>query len=203
MAETLHHMLGTGATPGFGPADMDTIRDHRGWFFALGIAFMLLGALAIFLPFVAALVTTVVLGWLMIVGGLFQGFHAVQNRRWASSAWGIVAAILQVLAGALIVAFPITGTLTLTLVLAAFFVANGVVKMIRAIQHRTMPRWGWLLVDGVLSLVLGAMIALQWPAAAAWALGLIVGIDFIMGGASMLVIGLGARPLVRSNTATA
>ena len=174
--------------------DVTTVRENRGWFFALGIGLILLGAAAILLPFAASVVTTLVLGWLMIVGGLFQGFHAIQNRRWAGWGWGLASALLYAIAGALLVAYPITGTLTLTLVLAAFFAASGFFKILRAVQHRTMPRWGWLLFDGLLSLVLGIMIVAGWPSTAVWALGLLVGIDLVFSGSSMLVIAFAAGP---------
>jgi uncharacterized membrane protein HdeD (DUF308 family) len=182
----------------FEVVDVEPVREHRGWFVGLGIVFMALGVLAILLPFIASLVTTIVLGWLMIVGGIFQGVHAIQNRRWGNSGWAIVSAILYVVAGLLIVAFPLTGTLTLTLVLAAFFVAQGVLKIIRAAQHRRMHAWPWLLLDGIISLALGLLVGLGWPSTAAWAIGLLVGIDLAFSGSSMLLIGLGAAPLARA-----
>jgi uncharacterized membrane protein HdeD (DUF308 family) len=177
------------------PAD---VRAGRGWFIGLGILFMLLGGLAIFTPLAASLATTVFLGWLLIAGGLFQGVHAFQNRRWAGSGWAIFSAVLQVIAGVAVIAYPVTGTLTLTLVLATLLVANGVVKIVRAYQHRSMSAWGWLVLDGGLSVVLGLMIGLGWPSSAAWALGMLVGIDFIMGGSSMLMLGILSRPTARA-----
>jgi uncharacterized membrane protein HdeD (DUF308 family) len=190
-------LRGESDTTTFGLIDPGAVRENRAWFFALGIAFIVLGVLSILLPFAASLVTTIVIGWLLVLGGLFQGFHAVQNRRWAGSSWAIVGAVLQVIAGVLLIVFPVTGTVTLTLVLAAFFVAQGILKIIRAVQHRGMPAWGWLLFDGIVSLALGVMIWLGWPSTAAWALGLLVGIDLLMSGSSMLLIGLGAgaRPV--------
>lgn len=174
--------------------DASTVRENRGWFFALGVGFILLGIAAIVLPFAASVVTTLVLGWLMIVGGVFQGFHAIQNRRWAGFAWALLSAVAYVIAGVLLIRYPITGTLTLTLVLAVFFAANGILKIIRSVQHRTMPRWGWLLFDGILSVVLGVLIASRWPSTAAWALGLMVGIDLLFSGSSMLMIGAAVGP---------
>jgi uncharacterized membrane protein HdeD (DUF308 family) len=191
-------LLGPNDTTSLGLVDVGTVRESRAWFFALGIAFMALGALAILLPWIASLVTTIVIGWLMVISGLLQGYHAVQNRRWTGSSWALVGAVLHVVAGVLLVVFPAIGTLTLTLILAAFFVANGVLKIIRAVQHRSMPAWGWFLFDGLVSLALGILIGLQWPSTALWALGLLVGIDLALGGSSMLLIGLGARPVVHA-----
>lgn len=177
-------------TGSFRRADLTPIREHRGWFIALGILFMALGVIAIFLPFVASVATTLFLGWLMIIGGLFEGIHAIQNWRWAGAGWEILSAVVHAIAGALLVIYPITGTLTLTFVLAAFFAANGVLKIVRALQHRTMQGWGWLVFDGILALALGVLIIARWPSTAAWALGVIVGINLVFSGSSMLVLGL-------------
>ncbi len=178
--------------------ELDTVREKRGWFIGLGIVFMVLGVVAILLPFIASLVTTIAVGWLMFFGGLFQCIHAVQNRRWGGSGWAIVSAVIYMIAGVLVVAFPITGTLTLTLVLSAYFVAQGVLKIVRAAQHRTMRAWPWLVFDGILSLLLGLLVGLGWPSTAVWAIGLLVGIDLLIGGSSMLLIGLGSGRTART-----
>jgi uncharacterized membrane protein HdeD (DUF308 family) len=182
--------------------DLERIREHRGWFFALGIGLMLLGAAAILLPLAASLVTTLVIGWIMIIGGLFQGFHALQNRRWRGWGWTLAGAVLHLVAGVLVVTHPITGTLTLTLVFAMFFAINGIIKLVRAFQHRPMRAWGWLLFDGLLSLALGVLILSGWPATAAWALGLLVGVDLLFAGSSMLVIAFAARSPREGTAAT-
>lgn len=179
-----------------GVVDVDTVRQSRSWFVGLGIALAVLGVLAIVLPFIASLVTTIVIGWLMLLGGLFQGYHAVRNRGWAGSGWALASAAIQAIAGVLVILFPIAGTLTLTLILAAYFAAEGVFKIIRAIQHRRMPARGWLVFDGTLSLALGVLIIAFLPGAAVWVLGLLVGINLLFGGMSTLLIGLGAGPVI-------
>jgi uncharacterized membrane protein HdeD (DUF308 family) len=181
---------------GFEVVDLDTVRRSRTWFVALGIAFVVLGILAIVLPFAASLVTALVVGWLLIVAGIFQGVHAIQHRRWGGSGWALVGAIVDVIAGGLVVAFPIRGKLALTLVLAVFLAAEGVLKIIRAVQHNTVGSWGWLVFDGILTLALGLLILFGWPSTAVWALGLLVGIDLLFGGFSMLLIAASsARPV--------
>lgn len=170
----------------------DVVRRNRAWFFGLGAAFMVLGVLLILMPLLASLLTALVIGWVMALAGLFQGFHAVRARGWRGASWSLVSAVLLVVAGLLVVAFPVTGTVTLTLTLAAFFAANGVVKLFRAVQNRHIPAWGWLFFDGLVSLALGVLIFAGWPSTAAWALGLLVGIDLLLGGTSMVLIGLGA-----------
>ncbi len=119
-----------------------TLRENRGSFIGLGIALLVLGALAILMPVIASLVTAVAIGGVLVASGLFQGIHAIQHRRWANSAWSLASALIQLAAGVLIVAFPVTGTVTLTLILAAFFFAEGFLKIVRALQHREMPALG-------------------------------------------------------------
>jgi uncharacterized membrane protein HdeD (DUF308 family) len=163
------------------------------------MAFVALGLLAMLLPFVGGLVTTIALGWLMLLAGLSEGYHAVRNRQWGGSGAELVSAAVQVVAGALVVAFPLTGKLALTLILAGYFVAQGVLKLVRAVQHRRVHASGWLVFDGILSLVLGILIVLHWPSVAVWALGLFVGVNLLVGGSSMLLIGLGARREARTS----
>lgn len=184
------------SAPRFPRVDLDTIRPHRGWFVGLGVVLAVIGVLAIVLPLIASLATTVVLGWLMLIAGVFQVYHAVQNRGWAHSGWAVASGVISFAAGAVLVLFPVAGTLALTLVLAAFFLASGVFKLIRAAQHKPLAAWGWLLFDGLLSLALGVILLLGWPGTAVWALGLLVGIDLVFGGASLVLIGLAARPAV-------
>jgi len=180
----------------------DVVRRNRGWFFGIGAAFMLLGVLLLLMPLIASLVTALVIGFVMVIAGIFQAFHAVKARGWKGGAWSLVGSVLLVVAGALVAAFPVTGTLTLTLTLSGFFMASGVVKLIRAVQNRHIPAWGWLFFDGIVSLALGVLIFAGWPSTAAWALGLLVGIDLLLGGTSMILIGLGAGSVLSGPIAT-
>ena len=186
----IESLRGPGGAPAIGQVDFHTVQEHRGWFIALGAVFLALGVLAILVPFVASVATAVFLGCLMIASGIFQGAHALQNREWRGSGWAILGAAIQVIAGALVVAFPITGTITLTLVIGSYLFATGLLKIIRAVQHRSMPAWGFLLFDGILTIGLGLLISLGWPSTAAWALGMLVGVDLLMSGWSMLLVGL-------------
>lgn len=183
---------------GFALVDLDIVRQRSRWFIGLGIAFLVLGVLAVLAPLAASLVSAVFIGWLMLIGGVVQFIHAVKNRRWEHSTFAIVSAVIQAIAGLCVVLFPIAGTLTLTLVFAAYFIAEGVLKIVRAVQHRDLPAWGWLLFDGILALVLGALIVIGWPGTAVWAIGLLVGINLLFSGTSMVLIGLAARSAART-----
>jgi len=176
-----------------GLGSMDAVQERRAWFIGLGIVLVLLGALAIAVPFVATLATTLFIGWLLLISGIVHGVHALQNRRWAGFPWALLSSILYIIAGVLIILNPVVGTLTLTLVLAMFFLINGFVKLVRGLQHRATGVWGWMTADGVISLLLGGLILARWPSTAVWAIGLLVGIDFVVSGASMLMLAL-VRP---------
>jgi uncharacterized membrane protein HdeD (DUF308 family) len=190
------------ATPVRGPedivnirmVDLRAVRANRGWFIGLGVLFLVLGIFAILLPFLASLVSAVVFGWLLMLGGIFQGVHALQNRQWGGWGWALAGAAVLLVGGVLVAAYPLRGTIALTFVLAMYFLAIGATKIVRAFQHRAMPSWGWLLFDGIVSVVLGLLIALGWPSTAIWAIGLLVGIDLFLGGTSLLLIGMSARP---------
>jgi uncharacterized membrane protein HdeD (DUF308 family) len=176
------------------------IRQNRGWFIALGAALLLLGFLAIAVPFAATLVSTIFLGWMLIFGGIAHAVHAARARTWTGFPWEVLSAALHVVAGVLLVVFPIAGKLTLTLVLAGFFTVEGVLKIVHAVQHHGMERWGFLLFDGIVTLALGLLIWTQWPAASVWVIGLLVGVHLLLDGISMLALAAAARPLTRSAT---
>jgi len=178
---------------------LDAVRRSRGWFIALGAALMILGVLAVAVPLVATLATTIFLGWILIVVGVVHGIHALQSRTWQGFPWAVLSAGVHIAAGALLLAFPIAGTLTLTLVLAGFFTVEGVLKAVRAVQHRGMENWGFLLFDGLVTLALGVLIWTQWPAAAVWVIGLLVGVHLLVGGMSMLLLAASARQLTRAS----
>ena len=164
-----------------------------GWLFTLGICMVVLGIAAICLPMFATLAIEIIIGWLLIVGGIIHAIHAFSTKEHGGSVMNILGAILYVVVGALLLTHPVAGVLTLTLILAAFFLVEGVFKIIMAFQMRSMPNWGWMFVSGLIALFLGALIWIGWPATAAWVIGLLVGIDLIFGGWAMLFIALSAK----------
>jgi uncharacterized membrane protein HdeD (DUF308 family) len=176
----------------FTPVDIDTVRQKRGWFVAMGLASIVLGVLAIVLPYAATILTTVVVGWLIVLAGVTEGYHALENRGWAGAGWELVSAAVQMIAGFLLVFFPLVGKLALIVVVAAYFFAQGVLKLIRASQHRWVKGMGWLVFDGFLSMVLGIIMIAGGLGTAIRLLGLLVGFHLLAGGLSMVIIGNGA-----------
>jgi uncharacterized membrane protein HdeD (DUF308 family) len=108
--------------------------------------------------------------------------------------WSVALAVLATLLGAVLLAQPMQGTLTLTMVLVAFFVAEGIATIIVALQvHRPMRNWAWTLFSGVIDLVLAYLIWHGWPGSAAWAIGLLVGINMFFLGMSLAMTAIAAR----------
>ncbi|WP_437587825.1 HdeD family acid-resistance protein [Sorangium sp. So ce1000] len=184
----------------FAPVDIETVREKRGWFLAIGVASMVLGVLAFILPFVSALITVIALGWLIVLAGVAEGCHAVQSRGWAGAGWELVSALVQVAFGLLLVGFPMTGKLALMVLASAYFVAEGALKLVRAYQHRGLRGAGWLVFDGILTLALGILILMGGVTTAARVLGLLVGISLLTGGTSMILIALGAARVLHARS---
>jgi len=126
------------------------------------------------------------------VVGLFTTFWA---RHVPGFWWSLISAIIGIAAGVVLLLWPITGTLSLTLVLIAFFFIEGIVSIMYAIEHRNQltGRWGWMLVSGIIDLILAGIIFAGLPETAVWALGLLVGINMLFGGAALIAMALAAR----------
>lgn len=175
-------------TRGLASAD----RTWRG-LLALGILWLVLGLSALVLPFAATLAIELLIGIALVVGGIGQFVHASRDREWPSLALQLLGGALAVIAGGLLLLFPIRGIAALTLILGAFFVASGIWKIVIALHNRALPQWRWLLVSGVLGLIIGILILLGWPTSAIWAIGLLVGIEFTVTGAAMIALALAVR----------
>lgn len=169
---------------------MDTI--HRNWKLLLieGILFVILGMMAVALPAIFTLSIELFIGWLLIFGGIFQGFRSLQARPFKGSYPSLIISILAIIVGILLIAYPLTGVLTLTLLLATYFLIEGIAKIVIAIQWKPSTNWGWLLVSGILSLLISLIIWGGYPGTATWALGLLVGINMIFFGWSLIAISL-------------
>ena len=176
-----------------GIGSLDDVRKNWGWLFTLGIAMIVIGIAAICLPMVATLTIEIVIGWLLIAGGIIHGIHAFTARRWGGGIFNVLAAILYVVVGIMLLAHPVAGIITLTMLLAAFFFVEGIFKIAMSVQMRSMPNWGWMFVSGLVALALGVLIWIGWPATAAWVIGLLVGIDLIFGGWAMVFVALSAK----------
>jgi uncharacterized membrane protein HdeD (DUF308 family) len=174
-----------------------SMHDHWKLFLAEGIILCVLGLGAIVLPLIAGLATTVFLGWLFLVAGLAGLFFTFRARSAPGFGWSILSAAAAVIVGAYLLLDPLQGLATLTFVLVAYFLVDGAALIFLAIAHRRelSGKWEWVLVNGVTDLIIAGIIISGFPGTLVWALGLLVGIDLIFGGAALIAMASAARKI--------
>jgi uncharacterized membrane protein HdeD (DUF308 family) len=170
---------------------------HEHWVLYLveGVVLLVLGATAIVIPPLATLAFTIIIGWLFLVSGVVGLFTSIWMRQAPGFWWSLLSAVLGIVVGAWLLAAPVTGAFSLTIILVAFFIIEGVASIMFSLDHKRelSGQWGWMLVSGIIDLVLAAMIFAGLPSTAAWAIGLLVGINMVFGGAALIAMALHAR----------
>jgi len=171
------------------------LHAHSGLFLAEGIILVILGLLAIVVPPLATLAVTILIGWLFVISGIAGLIMTFMARRAPGFWWALLSAVIALVAGAFLLWQPLVGVLSLTYVLIAFFLIDGVLSIFLSIEHRRelVGRWGWILLSGVVDLIIAGIILAGLPGTAAWALGLLVGIDLVFGGTALIMVALAAR----------
>jgi uncharacterized membrane protein HdeD (DUF308 family) len=172
-----------------------TFREHWVLFLVEGVVLLVLGATAVVLPAIATLAVTILIGWLFLVSGIIGLVTTFWMRNAPGFWWALLSAVLGIVVGLMLLASPLTGAFSLTLVLVAFFLIEGVASIMFALDHRkeTSGQWGWMLASGIIDLALAIMIFAGLPSTAAWAVGLLVGINMIFGGSALIAMALHAR----------
>jgi uncharacterized membrane protein HdeD (DUF308 family) len=163
----------------------------------LSILLIIFGFLAITLPTATSIGVALLIGWLVLFGGLVQCIHAFQSKGIGHIVWKLLVAVFYVAAGAYMIARPALGLASLTLALAIFFVAEGVVDVVAYFSTRKSGGSAWMLLDGIVTLVLGLMIWNRWPGTSLWAIGTLVGINMLMTGITRLMMAVAARKLLK------
>ncbi|WGS17505.1 MULTISPECIES: HdeD family acid-resistance protein [unclassified Bradyrhizobium] len=185
------------------PNDLDKLRSEmsaavkRHWkaFLFEGILLVILGIAALIVPPLASLAVTIFLGWMFLISGIGGLIATYWARNMPGFWWSLISAALAVLAGLVLLARPLQGVLTLTIVVGAYFVAEGVATIMYALEHRRelSGRWSWLAVAGLMDIVIAFFIIAGLPGSAQWALGLLVGLNLMFGGATLIGMALAAR----------
>jgi uncharacterized membrane protein HdeD (DUF308 family) len=172
-----------------------SIRKHWLLFVVEGAVLLVLGLLAVLVPPLATIGFTIFLGWLFLLSGAMGLVATFWARQAPGFWWALLSAVLSIGVGFVLLANPAGGAISLTLLLIVFFVVEGVATIMYAMDHRRQlsGSWGWMLFSGVIDLVLAVMILAGLPGTAAWAIGLLVGINMIFGGSALIVMGLHAR----------
>ena len=178
------------------PAIRGEVRQSATWSIVLSVLMIVSGVLALAVPPVAGLTVTVMFGWLLIItGGLHLGF--AWRGEGAAAVFGEIAiALLYGAVGFYMLARPVAGLTSLTLVIAGYLAAKGVLEGVFAFKFRQLPGTGWLLFDGMLTVAIATMIASAWPASSAWAVGVLVGVAMISSGFARLMLSITVRRAV-------
>ncbi|MGY4479031.1 HdeD family acid-resistance protein [Bradyrhizobium sp. USDA 3364] len=185
------------------PHDLDKLRSemqaavkaHWKAFLFEGILLVVIGIAAMIVPAFASLAVTILLGWMFLISGIGGLIVTYWARTMPGFWWSLISAALAVLAGMLLLARPMQGVLTLTIVVGAYFLAEGVATIMYALEHRRelSGRWSWLLIAGLMDIVVAFFIIAGLPESAGWAIGLLVGLNLMFGGATMIGMALAAR----------
>jgi uncharacterized membrane protein HdeD (DUF308 family) len=172
-----------------------TVKAHWKAFLFEGILLAVLGIAALILPPLASLAITIFLGWMFLISGIGGLIVTYWARSTPGFWWSLISAALAVFAGMLLLARPMQAVLTLTIVLGAYFLAEGVTTIMYALEHRRelSGRWSWLLISGLVDIAISFMVITGLPSTAEWAIGVLVGINLLFGGATLIGMALAAR----------
>lgn len=172
------------------------VKRVTAWYIVAALLFIILGMLSIVEPTVAALGITLFVGWILMFGGIAHFVGAFSGGGVRRVIFQVLTGIVYVIGGLYFLSHPLLGITTLTLLLAAFILAGGVLEIISFFQLKGEAKSGWLLLNGVIGLLLGGMIWLHWPSSSVWAVGTLVGVTLLFTGMTRLMLGLAARKLI-------
>jgi len=172
---------------------LDVVRHASTWSIIWGILLIVFGMLAIGSPFLAAVAVSAVIAWLIILAGVVHLILAFHVHRAGSMIWKLLVGLAYLFFGVYVLMHPALAVASLTLVLASLFLIEGILDIILFFQMRSMRGAGWMLGDGIITLLLGLLIYLQWPSSAIWAIGTLVGVSMIMSGVTRVMFSLALR----------
>ncbi|CDZ81695.1 acid-resistance membrane protein [Candidatus Rubidus massiliensis] len=170
----------------------ETLQRHKSFYIFESILFIILGMLAIGLPMLFTFATTIFIGWILIAAGIWQIVSVLKTKHSWEFFWFLINSIVTIIAGGLLIFYPVLGAVTLTALLIAYFLISGIAKIIIGFRSKNLQGWGWLIASGVISILLSFLIWQGWPDSALWVIGLFVGIDLLIFGVSLLTLVLSA-----------
>jgi uncharacterized membrane protein HdeD (DUF308 family) len=174
----------------------EELQRKWGWFLAVGIGLIILGAVAIASAATTTVVSLVTFGWLLLIGAVMEIAYGISSGTWSGFFVDLIVGVLYGVAGFLVVMNPAASAVTLTLLIAMLLIVVGIFRIVAAIAAR-YPSWGWLALHGLISVLLGVLIWQQWPVSGFWVIGLFIGIELIVNGAALAMLSLAARQLQR------
>jgi uncharacterized membrane protein HdeD (DUF308 family) len=180
-----------------GASELEGLRRNWLCLVAMGIALIILGFAAIGSSFIATLATTLVFGILLLLGSISQVANAFWGRGWRGFFLHLLAGVLYLISGLFIIEKPVEAAVGLTLLVGACLLIGGILRIILSLAER-FEGWGWVFLNGVISLLLGTAIWRQWPLSGFWVIGLFVGIEMLFSGLSWVMLGLGVRSMPKA-----
>jgi uncharacterized membrane protein HdeD (DUF308 family) len=168
------------------------IIHNWGWFLVFGLALMLLGVLAIVRSVAATVVSMLFFGWLLVIAAGIEIVQLIMVGKWAGQGLHVLAAVLFGVVGLLIVWRPVVTAEILTLLMGAFFLVAGLFQLIEPFWI-SLPGWGWHVLNGLITLVLGILVLVQWPVSGLWVIGMFVGIELLFYGGAWVALSLSLR----------
>lgn len=172
------------------------VKESLGWSIGLSVLMIVAGILAIVVPPAAGIAVAILVAWLLVFSGGAHLVFAWHTRTTGGFVWELLLGILYILVGAYLLFHPVAGLASLTLALAIYLFAEGILEFILSFRLRPMPGSNWLLFDGVITLILAVMIWRTWPSSTEWVIGTLVGISMLFSGITRLMLSLAARHVV-------
>lgn len=180
-------------------ASVQQLKDNWAWYLILGIGLVGAGFLALVYSVMSTVFSVLLLGFLFIALGIFEGIKSLKIHLWGSFFLHLILTVLYIVCGSLMIMHPISNAVSLTLLMAIFFVISGLLKIFFAVTHN-VPHAGWLIFNGLITTLLGIVIWQQWPSSGFWVIGMIVGIDAMFTGWTWILLALAAKNLPKNNT---
>ncbi|GHB94099.1 HdeD family acid-resistance protein [Cerasicoccus arenae] len=177
----------------FAGIDPEKLKKNASQAQLAGIILIILGVLAVMLPGVFSLGLELFLGWLLLIGGILQAVSAFSHITVKGYGWALISSVLAAIVGALLIAQPVIGVIALTGLLAIFYLIDGIFKLLAAAQGQHLPGRGIIFMNGIFGLIIAGIVFSEWPSAAHWFIGLIVGVNFLMGGMTLLTLASAAK----------
>lgn len=170
------------------------LRGSWGWLLTLGILMIILGIIALADVVSVSLISVFFLGGVLIAAGILEAIQAVRHRGVHRVWLHVLNAVLSIIVGVMLLMYPLSGLLVVTLLMAVYFTVAGIFRIVAAVSTR-LPRWGWALTNGIITLILGILIWSHWPISSLWIVGLFIGIDLLILGWSEVMLAFGIRRL--------
>jgi uncharacterized membrane protein HdeD (DUF308 family) len=172
---------------------IDIVRHASTWSIVWGVLLIIFGILAISSPMLAAIAVSTVIAWLIVFAGVVHVILAFHAHGAGSLIWKLLVGIAYLCFGGYLLVHPVLGVASLTLLLACLFLIEGILNIVLFFRMRSMRGSSWVLIDGIVTLLLGLMIYLQWPSSSAWAIGTLVGISMLISGVTRVMLSLAVR----------